>query len=91
LRKIYRKFEEESKMASTLCPNCELDEKYMEVFIEFVIKKLWMPIGEKVGSKIKPGNARKTVQDKNKLKNRTLNIIKLSNGEETVTGKFSRI
>jgi hypothetical protein len=31
------------------------------------------------------------MQDENKLKNRTLNTIKLSNGEKIVTEKFKEI
>jgi hypothetical protein len=85
LEKIFMKFDEASKMANSLCPNCELDEKYMEVFIEFITKKPQIHIGETVCSKIKPDNVRRTMQDENKLKNRTLNTIKLSNGEEIIT------
>jgi hypothetical protein len=47
-------------MANTFCPKCELNEKYIEMFIEFVTKKL-------------PGNAKRIIRDKNKLKNRILN------------------
>jgi hypothetical protein len=36
LGNIYREFEEASKFTNMLCPNCELDESLMEIFIEFV-------------------------------------------------------
>jgi hypothetical protein len=52
----------------------------MEVDIVFLATNLLLHIDKTIGSKIKHGNERRTMQDEKKLKNRTLNTIKLSNG-----------
>jgi hypothetical protein len=63
----------------------------MEVFIMFVAKKLQTHIGKMACYKIKPGTMRRTIQDENKLKKRSLNTIKLSIGEEIITEKLEEI
>jgi hypothetical protein len=91
LGNIYRELEEASKFANLLYPDCEIDQRFLEVFVEFVPKKAHKHIDETFGTKIKSGNAKATFVDENKLRNRTLNTIKLSNGEEIVTEDFEEI
>jgi hypothetical protein len=86
-----REFEKASKYALALYPNCALNERFMEVFIEFVTKKMQIHIEEIVGTKITPGNNKRTFPDENKRRNKMVNRIKLSNDEEIITENYSKI
>jgi hypothetical protein len=55
------------------------------------MKKFQKQIGKTVGKIIKPGNAKKTFVDENKLRSKGLNSIKLANGEEIITENFEEI
>jgi hypothetical protein len=85
LGNIFRELEEASKFANAHYPDNELDDRLQDVFVELVTKKLQKQIGKTVGKIIKPGNAKKTFVDENKLRSKALNSIKLSNGEEIIT------
>jgi hypothetical protein len=63
----------------------------MGIFIEFAMDKLQKHIGGIVGNKIKPGDARKIMMDEKKMKNKALNIIRLSIGEEIITENYAKI
>jgi hypothetical protein len=82
LGNLFREFEEASKYANTLCPDCEEDEMFMEIFIEYVTKRLQTHIGQTIGKVVKPGKRKKTMLDENKLPNKANNLIRLSKLEE---------
>jgi hypothetical protein len=91
LANVFRKLEEASKFANTLYPDNELDDRFQEVFIELVMKKLQKYIEETVEKVIKPGNSKTIFVDENKMRNRALNTMKLVNGEEIVAENFEEI
>jgi hypothetical protein len=64
MKNVFREFDEASKLANTLCPDSEMDEWFLKVFIELVTKKLQKHIGKTVGTPLKPGKARRTISDK---------------------------
>jgi hypothetical protein len=81
LANLFRDLLEATKFANTFYPDNELDERFQEVFIELTSKKLQKHIGEIVGEKIKPENAKLTFTDETKMRNHPLNAVKLANGE----------
>jgi hypothetical protein len=85
LENVYRELEEASKFANTLYQDNELDEKFQEVFIELVTKKLQRQIGKLICKVIKTNNTKRTFVSESKLRSKALNSIKLSNGEEIIT------
>jgi hypothetical protein len=68
LANVFRDLEEATKLANTLYPDKELDERFQEVFIELTTKKLQKHIGETVGKIIKLGNVKLTFVDENKMR-----------------------
>jgi hypothetical protein len=56
-----------------------------------IIQRLQKHIREAIGKVIKPDNSKKIFIDKNKMRNRALNAMKLANGEEIVTKNFGEI
>jgi hypothetical protein len=73
-----------------LYPDSEIRERFSEIFIEFGIK-IQQHVGETVGTPIKPDNARRTINNEDKLRNKALNSIKLSNSEEMATENYEEI
>jgi hypothetical protein len=91
LSNLYRTFEEASVYANSLCPGCEEDELFMEVFIEFVAKSLQRHVGEAYGKKVELENRKRTIPDENKMRNKTINVIRLSNGKKIRTENVAEI
>jgi hypothetical protein len=91
LRNKYRLFEEASSYAEFLCAGCEEDELYLKIFVEFVTKVLQRHIGEAYGKKVEARNSRRTIPDENKLRNKAINVIRLSNGKEIRTENVAEI
>jgi hypothetical protein len=91
LQNKFRMFEEASCYADFLCAGCEEDEMYLETFVEFVTKVLQRHIGEAYGKTVIVRNSRRTIPDENKLRNKAINVIRLSNGKEIRTENITEI
>jgi hypothetical protein len=63
----------------------------MEIFIEYITKRIQNHIGQSIGKIVKTGNRRLTILDEHKLKNKANNVIRLSNGEEIRTENVEEI
>jgi hypothetical protein len=91
LQNKFRMIEEASCYADLLCAGCEEDEMYMETFVEFVTKVLQRHVGEAYGKMVVVRNSRRTIPDENKLRNKAINVVRLSNGKEIRTENVAEI
>jgi hypothetical protein len=80
LANVFMELEEVAKFAHTLYSDNDLDNRFQEVFIELITKRLQKHIGEAIGKVNKQGNSTKAFIDENKMRNRALNAMKLANG-----------
>jgi hypothetical protein len=61
------------------------------VFVEFVTKTSQRHIGKAYGKKVEVRNSRRTIPDENKMRNKAINVIRLSNGKEIRTENIAEI
>jgi hypothetical protein len=68
LMNLFREFGTPSGLANTLYTDSEVDERFLEIFVKYISKRLQFHIGDKIGNVKKPNNKRRTLNDENKAR-----------------------